>query len=152
MNLKFQVNTLKSVMFGAVLLATCLSVSPANAQSSFRGKFTLQHETTWAGVVLPAGDYVITLDHGIGVGPATVLIRNAASGKSVGMVPSPVADGSADGEDALLTASRGSHWVVESFRVAELGKVFIYGRARASERGSEEASNTETVPVLQAKK
>jgi hypothetical protein len=68
------------------------------------------------------------------------------------MVPSPVADGSADGEDALLTANRGSHWVVESFRVAELGKVFVYGRARASERGSEEASKTETVPVLQAKK
>ncbi len=152
MNLKFQVNTLKSVMFAAVLLATGLSASPANAQASFRGKFTLQHETTWAGVVLPAGDYVITLDHGIGVGPATVLIRNAASGKSVGMVPSPVADGSADGEDALLTANRGSHWVVESFRVAELGKVFIYGRAHTSKRGSEEASKTETVPVLQAKK
>jgi hypothetical protein len=152
MNLKFQVNTLKSVMFGAVLLATCLSVSLANAQTSFRGKFTLQHETTWAGVVLPAGDYVITLDHGIGVGPATVLIRNAASGKSVGMVPSPVADGSADGEDALLTPSNGSHRVVESFRVAELGKVFIYGRARANGRKTEEASNTETIPVLQAKR
>ena len=109
MNLKFQVNALKSVMFAAVLLATGLSASPANAQASFRGKFTLQHETTWAGVVLPAGDYVITLDHGIGVGPATFFIRNAASGKSVGTVLSPVADGSADGEDALLTASRGSH-------------------------------------------
>ena len=152
MNSKLRVNTIKSVLFATVLLATCFSASPANAQTSFRGKFTLQHETTWAGVVLPAGDYVITLDHGIGVGPATVLIRNAASGKSVGIVPSPVADGSADGGDALLTASRGSHWVVESFRVAELGKVFIYGRARARERGSEEASKTETVPVLQAKK
>jgi hypothetical protein len=152
MNLKFQVNALKSVMFAAVLLATGLSASPANAQASFRGKFTLQHETTWAGVVLPAGDYVITLDRGIGVGPATVLIRNAASGKSVGMVPSPVADGSANGEDALLTSSHGNHWVVESFRVAELGKVFIYGRAHASGRGSEEATKTETVPVLQAKK
>jgi len=152
MNFKIQVNTVKSMMFAAVLLATCLSASPANAQTSFRGKFTLQHETTWAGVVLPAGDYVITMDHGIGVGPATVLIRNAASGKSIGMVPSPVADGSADGEDALLTASRGSHRVVESFRVAELGKVFVYERPRDNGRKTEEASNTETIPVLQAKK
>jgi hypothetical protein len=39
-------------MFAAVLLATGLSASPANAQASFRGEFTLQHETTWAGVVL----------------------------------------------------------------------------------------------------
>jgi hypothetical protein len=68
------------------------------------------------------------------------------------MVPSPVADGSADGEDALLTPSNGSHRVVESFRVAELGKVFIYGRARANGRKTEEASNTETIPVLQAKR
>ena len=152
MNFKIQVNTVKSAMLAAVLLATGLSASLANAQTSFRGKFTLQHETTWAGVVLPAGDYVITLDHGVGVGPATVLIRNAASGKSIGMVPSPIADSGADGADSLVTSTRGGHSVVQALRVAELGKVFVYDRASSHGRGSEEASNTEIVPVLQAKK
>ena len=152
MNSKLRVNTIKSVLFATVLLATCFSASPANAQTSFRGKFTLQHETTWAGVVLPAGDYVITLDHGIGVGPATVLIRNAVTGKAVGIVQSPIADSGTDGADSLLTASQGNRWVVQSFRVTELGKVFVYERPRATGRKTEEASKTEMVPVLQAKK
>ena len=152
MNLKIRVNVVKAVLFTTVLLATGLSASSANAQSSFRGSFALPHETNWAGVVLPAGEYVITLDHGIGVGPATFFIRNAASGKSVGIVQSPIADSSADGTDSLLTASRGNRWVVQSFRVTELGRVFVYERPRAAGRRTEEATKTETVPVLQAKK
>ena len=152
MNMKIRVNVVKAVLFTTVLLATGLSANSANAQSSFRGNFTLRHETNWAGVVLPAGEYVITLDHGTGVGPATALIRNAATGKAVGIVPSPVADSSADGTDSLLTASRGNRWVVQSFRVTELGRVFVYERPRATGRKTEEASKTEMVPVLQAKK
>jgi hypothetical protein len=152
MNFKIRANTIKSVLFATVLLATCFSASPANAQSLFRGNFTLSNETNWSGVVLPAGEYVITLDRGTGFGPATALIRNAVTGKVVGMVLSPVADSSADGTDSLLTASRGNRWVVQSFRVTELGKVFIYDRARAKGRRTEEASKTEMVPVLQAKK
>jgi hypothetical protein len=152
MNFKIQTGTIKSVLFATVLLATGLSASSAKAQSSFRGNFTLPHETNWSGVVLPAGEYVITLDHGTGVGPATVLIRNAATGKAVGMVQSPIANSGADGTDSLLTTSCGKHWVVQSFRVAELGKVFVYDRASTHGRGTKEASTTETVPVLQAKK
>jgi hypothetical protein len=140
------------VLFATVLLATGLSAGSANAQSSFRGNFTLPHETNWAGVVLPAGEYVVTLDHGIGVGPVTVLIRNAVTGNAVGLVPSPIADSGRDGADSLLTASQGNRWVVQSFRVTELGKIFVYERPRAKGRGNEEASKTETIPVLQAKK
>ena len=152
MNFKPGVSTIKSVLFTAVLLATALSAGSANAQSSFRGNFTIPHETNWAGVMLPAGEYVITLDHGTGVGPATALIREATTGKAVGMVQSPVADSSTGGADSLLTTSRGNRWVVQSFHVAELGKVFIYDRDRTSRHKSEEVSNTETIPVLQAKK
>jgi hypothetical protein len=152
MNFKTQVSAVKSVLLATVLLATGLSASSANAQTSFRGNFTLPHETNWAGVVLPAGEYVVTLDHGIGVGPATVLIRNAVTGKAVGIVQSPIADSGTDGADSLLTASQGNRWVVQSFRVTELGRVFVYERPRATGRKTEEASKTEMVPVLQAKK
>src|ERR1700690_2873350 len=140
MNFKTGLSTIKSILFATALLATGLSAASANAQSSFRGNFTLPHETNWAGVELPAGKYVITLDHGTGVGPATALIRNAATGKAVGIVPSPVADSSADGTDSLLTASRGNRWVVQSFRVTERGRVFVYERPRATGRKTEEAS------------
>ena len=152
MNFKIKVNTMKSVLFAVLLVGTSLSASLANAQSSFRGAFTLPHETSWAGVDLPAGSYVITLDRGAGVGPTTVLIRDAATGKAMGMVPSPIADSGSDGADSLVTSTRGGHSVVRALRVAELGRVFVYQRASTHGRGSEEASNTEIVPVLQAKK
>jgi hypothetical protein len=152
MNFKTGLSTIKSVLFATALLAAGLSVGSANAQSSFRGNFMLPHETNWAGVVLPAGKYVITLDHGTGVGPTTALIREATTGKAVGIVQSAVADSTTGGADSLLATSRGNRWVVQSFRVAELGKVFIYDRDRTSGHKSEEVRNLETIPVLQAKK
>jgi hypothetical protein len=152
MNFKIKVNTMKPVLLAVLLVGTGLSANLANAQSSFRGAFTLQHETTWASVDLPAGSYVITLDRSTDVGPTIVLIRNAATGNAMGMVPSPIADSGADVADSLVTSTRGSHSVVQALRVAELGKVFVYGRASTHGRRSEEASNTEIVPVLQAKK
>src|ERR1700690_1765736 len=90
MNFKLRVNTIKSALFAFVLLASCFSTISASAQSvfAFHGKFTLPHETTWAGVVLPAGEYAITLDDGAFGGPAIASIRNAATGKSIGTVPS----------------------------------------------------------------
>jgi hypothetical protein len=39
-----------------VVLGACLFTGSASAQVA-RGKFTLAHETKWAGAVLPAGDY-----------------------------------------------------------------------------------------------
>jgi hypothetical protein len=50
----------KAAFCGAVLMAACLLGSPAKAQASFQGKFTLPYEVHWGQATLPAGDYVIT--------------------------------------------------------------------------------------------
>jgi hypothetical protein len=152
MKLKIRLNTIKVALFAGVLLATCLSASSFNAQSTFRGKFTLQHETRWADAVLPAGDYVVVLDRVYANGPIITSIRNAATGESVAMVLSANVDSSAKGVNALLTAFQGKHWVVYAFQVAELGQVFVYDRALANGRATEEAGKTQVVPVTVAKK
>ncbi len=150
MNSKIGKNSIKAMLFAAALLAACLIAGSANAQSAFHGKFTLQHEIKWGDALLPAGDYVIALDNI--TEPCIASIRNAANGQPVAFVSSGIAEDSGKGGSALLVASRGGHRVVHSFRVAELGEVFIYDRALARGGSTEEARNAEAVPVLQAKK
>ncbi len=151
MKLENSKRTTKVVLFAAVLLATCLFASLANAQSAFQGKFTLQDETRWADAVLPAGSYFITLDCGTGV--CLAAIRNAENGRTIAHVLSGIADNGAKGESALLIRGRGAQGVVHSFRVAELGQTFIYDRALANGRGvREEARKMEVVPVVQVKR
>lgn len=150
MNSNIKRNSIKATLIAAALLATCLFAGSANAQSWFRGKFTLQHETRWGDAVLPAGDYVVALN--CSSGPCIAMIRNATSGKPVAFVSSPIVDGGANGGSALLIASRGKRRVVHSFRVSELGEVFIYDRALASGRATEEARNPESIQVQVAQK
>jgi hypothetical protein len=151
MKLKNTINTSKVVLLAAVLLVACLFAGVANAQSAFQGKFTLQDKTRWSDAVLPAGSYFITLDCGTGV--CLAAIRNAENGKTVAHVLSGMAENGANGESALLISGRGAQVAVHSFRVAELGKTFIYDRTLAHGRGvREDGSKTEVVPVIVATK
>jgi hypothetical protein len=63
MKLNITRNATRLTLFAAALLATILFAGSANAQSPFKGKFTLQHETRWGQAVLPAGDYILTFDN-----------------------------------------------------------------------------------------
>jgi len=49
-------------LFVTVVLATCLFVAAVNAQPRFRGKFTLPCEVHSGDVVLPAGEYFLSMD------------------------------------------------------------------------------------------
>jgi hypothetical protein len=128
-------------------LATSLFAGTANAQS-FKGKFTLTHETHWGQAVLPAGDYLLSFDNHIS---NLLVVRDAKSGRGVAYEPINNRQDSKAGGSALLIGTRGSQQVVHSFRVAELGETFIYDRPLAR-RAVEEANNTATVRVLEARK
>jgi hypothetical protein len=57
------------------------------------------------------------------------------------------------GETALLIGMRGTQRVIHSFRVAELGVVFISDSQLAHGRGiHQEVGKTQAVPVIVAKK
>jgi hypothetical protein len=142
-------NLTKVTLFATVLLAGCFFAGAANAQT-VQGTFTLDHAARWGKTVLPAGDYRLKLDPG--TDPAVVVISDATSGKKVGTVMCPITEDGSKGHSALLIGRRGNQRVIYSFRVAELGESFVYDPALAHSRGVIEANNTETVPVLEARK
>ncbi|HEY6903835.1 MAG TPA: hypothetical protein VI216_05975 [Candidatus Acidoferrales bacterium] len=139
-------NATRLTLFAAALLATTLFAGTANAQSQFKGKFTLQHETRWCQAVLPAGHYTLTFDDKIS---NMLVIRDAKSLHRVAYVPANIKQDSASGQSALLIAVRGSQQTVHSLRIAELGQVFVYDRTLA--RAAEEARQTQDIPVIVAK-
>jgi hypothetical protein len=144
-----QPNTIRATVLAAGLLATALISGPAKAQGNLQGKFTLPQETRWGQAVLPAGDYQLTFSRdATGKG---VVIRDAKSGRIVAFESIQVREDSAGGESALVIGNRGTQRVVYSLQLADLGESFVYERA-AHRREAEEARQTQTVPVLVAKK
>ena len=150
MKLNFTRNAAKLTLLAAALLATSLFARSAKAQSAINGKFTLQHETRWGQAVLPAGNYSVSFDHNNKI-HGLLVIRDAKSLRFVAYEPINNRQDSGKGGSALLIGTRGSQQIVHSFRVAELGQTFVYDRTLAR-RAVEEAHNTKTVPVMEAKK
>ncbi len=132
-------------------LLILFSVCQANAQFTvFEGKFTLQQETRWGQAVLPAGHYLVSLPT---MGADVVaMVRDARSRRIVARVALPSRDEVNAGSSALLVATRGTQQVIYSFRVAELGVVFITDPALASAGRVGEAHKPQSVPVVVAKK
>jgi hypothetical protein len=151
MKLNTRLTAVKPVLFASVLLAVCLSAIPANAQSVFKGDFTLLQKTYWGDAVLPVGDYQLSVTT-TGL-PSMLIVRDAVSGKKVAMLAPQTREQSTTGESALLIGTRGGRQVIHSLRVAELGLVFISDPALAHGRGaSTEAGKAQAVPVIVAKK
>ena len=142
-------NATRLALFAAALLATALLAGSAHAQSQFKGKFALQHETRWGKAVLPAGNYLISFDNHMS---NMLVVRDAKTRHAVAYEPINNAQDSTEGESALLIGVRGSQQVVHSFRLAELGQTFIFDRELANRREVEEASQTQGVRVIVAKK
>jgi len=145
-----QRNAFKLTVFAGVLIAACLFGVPASAQS-VQGKFTLPYETHWGQAVLPPGDYQLTFTHN-SLGTMLLVIRDAKSLRFVAYELTDVRDDSAKGPSALLIGTQGTRRAVQSLRIAELGKTFVYERPPAQGRSTEEAGQTQAVPVVVAKK
>jgi hypothetical protein len=150
MKTKMQRTTFKMTL--TALLAACLLASSANAQlSALEGKFSLPHEAHWGTAVLPAGDYLLSIR--TTGSPTIITIQDAKTGKWVAMVAPQFRGTTTARESALLVSIRGSQRVIHSFRVAELGVVFISDSALAHEQTIlGDASKTQIVPVIVAKK
>jgi hypothetical protein len=139
----------KITFCATALLAACLFTGAANAQT-VHGKFTLDNTTRWGKAVLPAGEYQLTFNPARE--PGIVAISDAKTGKKVALIYTAITEGAGKGGSALFVGQRGRQRVIYSFRLAELGRTFIYDPALAHGRGVLEASDTQTVPVLDAKK
>jgi hypothetical protein len=149
MKLNITRNATRITLFAAALLATSLLAGTANAQSPFKGKFTLTQETRWGLAALPAGHYIVTFDNHIS---NMLVVREATSRRAVAYEPTNNRQDSGEGGSALLIGVRGSQPVIHSFRVAELGQTFVYDPALANRSVVEEARQAQAVPVIVAKK
>ena len=147
MNLKKNLSAMQLLMLG--LVVSFLWTSVASAAPVYRGKFTLPYEVRWGQTVLPAGDYRLRF---VDIGTRVfAVIQDAKTSQDVALVAASSTD-DAKGQSALLLANDGGQRVVHSFRLRELGMVFIYEPALVpSPREIEAAQTTYTLPVVATK-
>jgi hypothetical protein len=139
----------REMLFATALLAVYLFAGTANAQVALQGRFSLPYQARWGQAMLPAGDYLLSI--ATTGSPAMVVVQNAKSHKQVATVAFQTRDTSTNGETALLVGTLGAQRVIHSFRVAELGVVFISDSALARRERISEAHRTQAVPVIVAK-
>jgi hypothetical protein len=78
-------STIRKFAYAALLAVTSLSFtpSPASAQESARGTFTLTHDVRWQNALVPAGEYRFSLDSD---SPSSMLVLTKLSGARTGFL------------------------------------------------------------------
>ncbi len=142
-------NAIRAALLATALLTAGLFGSSAKAQAGFQGTFTLPQETRWGKAVLAPGDYVIAFDSH---DTSMLIVRDAKTRRPVAFEVVQIRDESAGGKSALLIGVRGAQRIVHALRIAELGEVLIYDPNLAHGRATEEARQTEPIPLLFARK
>jgi len=120
-----------------VPLALCLSAGLGKAQNAYQGKFTLPFEARWQNVVLPAGNYTISMHSA--TAPYTMFVRG--EGRSV-IILGITGDERTISEKSLLTLIKvGDSYVVRSLEAGQIGLDVDYST------GSNRATHTAMVRV-----
>ena len=146
MNLKKNLSAIQLLVLG--LVVSFLWAGVVNAAPLYRGKFTLPYEVRWGQTVLPSGDYRLRFaDIGTRV---FAVIQEARTSQDVALVAASSTD-DATGQSSLLLVNDGGQWVVHSFRLRELGMVFIYEPALVPSPREVEEARTTTLPVVATK-
>ena len=141
----------KVTFFAAVVLIAGLFAGATQAQSLYRGKFTLDHQIRWGRTLIPAGDYNVVVDSALGtISLQIARVIDTKTGVTVAMVGCPITEDS-KGPSVLILSRRDGQQVVHTLRVEELNESFIFDPSLAHRRVTEEARDTKTVPVLEAK-
>jgi hypothetical protein len=140
----------KVTVFLAVVLITGLFAGATQAQSPYRGKFTLDHQVRWGRTLIPAGDYIVVVGSPLGTNsPRIARVIEAKTGRNVAMVSCPITE-DAKGPSVLILSVRRGQQVVHTLRIEELNESFIFDPSLAHRRHTEEARDTKAVPILVA--
>jgi hypothetical protein len=135
-------------LFLGVLLAACFLATAAQANPLFTGTFKLTNEVHWGNAVLGPGAYSLAVDQQT----ETIIIRDAHTGKIVARELARPDYRDSDASE-MVVAIQGNQRAVYSVRLAGLGEVFQQAHPFAeSGRATEEARNTEAIPVEVAEK
>jgi|SRR5271165_6888954 len=111
----------KTILLLLMSLATCFAAAAQDAKA----KFTLPHEAVWGKTILPAGEYLVSLEFGA-IPKAFV---NSESGSRVAFVAIPEITESTTscGTSSLTLMRNGGAWSVRSvcFAGAQLAVYFM---------------------------
>jgi len=130
-------------LFAVVLLTVCALAAAANAQT-YSAKFTLPFEVHWGKILLPAGDYTISMNS-----LTNVALVQSANGKTAGFTPIPITASNDQGTTALSVMVRGNERIVRSLNLPARGVALIYQPASSAEREMlAKADGVLTVPVI----
>jgi hypothetical protein len=132
-------------LFFAVLIATCLIPTAANAQSAFSGKFHLPEEARWGKAVLPAGDYAVIIENT--QMPVRAIVRSA-EGKTAAVAFAAVSTDADPGPSSIFITGLGSERLVRSMNVPQLGFTLIYEPLSKREREVLYRTATQSVVVV----
>jgi len=130
-----------------VTLATCAFSAAANAQSGFTGKFTLPYEVHWGTVVLPAGEYTISMN----TVDAATLVQSANNNQSF-YTRIPMIEDSEKGTACLFITVHGNERMIRSLNMPQYGRSLVYKPLTKAEREQLKAGQVQTVPVVVARK
>ena len=132
-----------SLLLGA--FAICLAVTPASANTLFRGTFTVTTEVHWGKAVLAPGDYSLELDDST----RTMIISDAHTNKLVALEAVRIESGARNGDSKLRVVGPRGQQVVYSVRLAGFGEVFHSEAAYELARKAPKGTSIEEAVVIQ---
>lgn len=114
-----------------VLLAGAMGASamPAHAQNA-KGAFTLAHTVRWGTAVLPAGDYVFTVD--TQAWPARVMVHDVADTTSAIILPQTFMAGKVSGGSTMVLRREGEESVVSRLMLGNLGLALEFNAGKGT--------------------
>jgi hypothetical protein len=141
----------KVTFFAVLVLIAGLFAGATQAQSLYRGKFTLDHQVRWVSTLIPAGHYNLVVDSALGTSSHPIArVVDTKTGITVAMFACPITEDS-KGPSVLILGRRDGQQVVHTLRVEELNESFIFDPSLARRRATEEARDAKTVQILEAK-
>jgi hypothetical protein len=136
-------------VFAALLMVAGFFAGATQAQTAYRGHFTLDHSIRWGKTEIPAGEYNFRIET-FSSAPLLAYVVNAKTGVNVATVSCAIVE-SGEGRSRLILGRRAGEYVVHTLRLAELGESFIFDPQLASRAAREEAQQADAVPVTYAK-
>jgi hypothetical protein len=109
-------------LLALVALALCFSAGLGKAQDAYEGTFTLPFEAHWAGAVLPAGDYTISMPST--ASPYLVFVRG--EGRSVMIFANGAGDNRLSDDSKLIVVDMDGTETIANLEAGQLGLTFDY--------------------------
>jgi hypothetical protein len=144
----------KSMLTIATLALAGIFASTAKAQSGVaNGHFTLPFEAKWAGTVLPAGDYTMSVVSVSDSRPAAYSVRFAGAGKENTILAVRSLGPEVSGGSKLVAVRSGGKYRIRALHLAKVNIVLTFAAPKGEQTLIAEAPELITsVPILVASK